>query len=193
MIVALLGLFSYFFPLLNTVTITLSHLLRDNRSDIFETCLVCSPTSVVVHPQICFRSINKYGRRLGLSSLSHLRNQWRNFIKSLLWIRINLMCRHENDSSPSANMAGRRLCSPKFGSGPSTNMAALYEIATSPLPNTDTVSLSYLHRDNWSDVFETCLGCSPSGLVVHAQNCLWAVNIYGRRQSSWIFLVIASP
>ena len=54
-------------------------------------------------------------------------------------------------------------------------------------------SLSHLLRDDWSDFFETCLRCSPSGLVVYVQKCYRSVNKYGRRQRSLIFTVIASP
>ena len=57
---------------------------------------------------------------------------------------------------------------PKVGFGPSTNKAAVVEIATSPLLNTVTISLSDLLRDNSSGFFDTCLGCSPGGRVVHA-------------------------
>ena len=49
--------------LLNTVTISLSHLLRDHWSDYFETCLSCSLGGLVVSAQKWFRSVDKYGRR----------------------------------------------------------------------------------------------------------------------------------
>ena len=48
-------------------------------------------------------------------------------------------------------------------------MAAVPEIATFPLLDTVTISLSHLLWDHWSNIFATCLGCSPGGLVMHAQ------------------------
>ena len=54
-------------------------------------------------------------------------------------------------------------------------------------------SLSHLFRDHWSDFFETCPNCSPSGLVVSARIWFRSVDKYGRRRPSLIFTVIASP
>ena len=48
-------------PLLNTVTISLSHRLLDHWSDFFKTCPRCSPSSLVVQPQKWFPSVDKYG------------------------------------------------------------------------------------------------------------------------------------
>ena len=50
-------------PLLNTLTISLSHLLRDHWSDFFETCLRWSPSGLVVYARKWFRSVDKCGRR----------------------------------------------------------------------------------------------------------------------------------
>ena len=49
-------------PLLNTITVPLSHLLRDHWSDFFKTCPRCSPNGLVMHAHKWFRSVNKYGR-----------------------------------------------------------------------------------------------------------------------------------
>ena len=49
--------------LLNTVTISLSHLLQDHWSVYFETCLSCSLGGLVVSAQKWFRSGDKCGRR----------------------------------------------------------------------------------------------------------------------------------
>ena len=54
-------------------------------------------------------------------------------------------------------------------------------------------SLSHLLRDHWSDVFETCMRCSPSSLVVQARQQFRSVYKYGQRQPFSIFTVIASP
>ena len=41
---------------------SLSHLLRDHWSDFSETCLRCSPRSLIVSARKWFRSVDKYGR-----------------------------------------------------------------------------------------------------------------------------------
>ena len=64
----------------------LSHLIRVQWSDFFETCPSCSPSGLVVSARIWFRFVDKYGRRWPtlFSRLSHLlRNHWRNFAKIL--------------------------------------------------------------------------------------------------------------
>ena len=93
-------------------------------------------------------------------------------------------------SSQCLHMSARK------DSGPSTNMAEQQPSLKSPncpLLNTVTISLSHRLRDHWSDFFETCLTCSPSSLVVHAQKWFWSVDKYGHRQPSLIFTVITSP
>ena len=59
-------------------------------------------------------------------------------------------------------------------------------------PPVNLFSLSHLLRDNWSDVFDICLRCSPSGLVVTARKWFRSVDRCGRRRPSLIFTVIAS-
>ena len=48
-------------PLLNTVTILLSHLLLDHWSDFFKIFLGCFPGCLVMYAQIWYWSIYKYG------------------------------------------------------------------------------------------------------------------------------------
>ena len=50
-------------PLLNTLTISFSHLLRDHWSHVFKICLRCSISGLVVSAQKWFRSVDKYGCR----------------------------------------------------------------------------------------------------------------------------------
>ena len=59
-------------------------------------------------------------------------------------------------------------------------------------PPVNLVSLSHLLRGNWSDVFDICLRCSPSGLVMSVRKWFRSVDRYGRRRPSLIFTVIAS-
>ena len=82
-------------PLLNTVTIWLSHLLQDHWSNFFETCLTSSTSSLVVSARKWFRSINKCGWTVAIfkimnwpllntvtSLLSHLlQDHWLDFFK----------------------------------------------------------------------------------------------------------------
>ena len=48
-------------PLLNTVKITLLHILRDHLLDFFKTCLRCSPNCLVMHARKWFWSVDEYG------------------------------------------------------------------------------------------------------------------------------------
>ena len=50
-------------PLLNTVTISLSHLLRDHWLDSFETYWRCFPSGLVVSAGKLYRPVDKYGRQ----------------------------------------------------------------------------------------------------------------------------------
>ena len=59
-------------------------------------------------------------------------------------------------------------------------------------PPVNLFSLLHLLRDNWSDVFDICLRCSPSGLLVTARKWFRSVDRCGRRRPSLIFTVIAS-
>ena len=66
-------------PSVRIFFLSLSHLLRDHWSDVFETCPRCFPRSLVVSARKWFRSVDKCGRRqhLWFSPLSHLlRNNW---------------------------------------------------------------------------------------------------------------------
>ena len=60
-------------------------------------------------------------------------------------------------------------------------------------PSVNFFLLSHLIRVQWSDFFETCPSCSPSGLVVSARIWFRFVDKYGRRWPTLIFTVIASP
>ena len=48
-------------PLFNTITISLSHLLRGHMSDFFKTCLRCSTSGLIVSAWKWFQSLDKYG------------------------------------------------------------------------------------------------------------------------------------
>ena len=110
------------------------------------------------------------GECSGFFSLSHLlRNQWRNFVETL----------HMDSSQPLYVSPWRRfhgLAWPR----------EILEITTSPLLNTVTILLCHLLQDNSSDFFKTCLGCSPSNLIVPANIFFWfrSFDKYGRRQQS---------
>ena len=61
----------------------------------------------------------------------------------------------------------------KWGSNPISRCLALpaYPIVDHPAsirPSVNFFSLSHLLQDHWSDIFETCLRCSPSSLVVRS-------------------------
>ena len=115
-------------PLLNTVTILLSHLLWDHWSDFFKLArgvsllvLLCTPengsglsTNVAA------------GSHLWFSPLSHLlRNHWRNFVETL----------HMNSSQCLDVSARKRFWSiNKYG-----RTAAIFKITNCPLLNTVTI------------------------------------------------------
>ena len=48
-------------------------------------------------------------------------------------------------------------------------------------------SVSHLLWNHWSDVFETCWGCSPSDLLLLSQIWVWSINKYGCCWPSWNF------
>ena len=93
--------------------------------------------------------------RLWFSPLSHLLwNHWRNFAETL----------HMNSSQRLDVSAPKRFSSvDKYG-----RTVAIFRITICPLLNTETISLSLLLRDHWSDCFKSCPRYSPSGLVLHA-------------------------
>ena len=98
-------------PLLNKVTISLSHLLQDHWSDFFETCLRCSLSGLVVPENCSCLSTNMAaGIHLWFSLISHLRrNLWRNFVETLHMNSSQCLdCLPENESGPSTNMVGQR-------------------------------------------------------------------------------------
>ena len=95
-------------PLLNIVTI-LSHLLRDYSSDAFETCLGYSSNGLVVHCQIWYWSVDRYGRLSAILDFSHYCTSsvmGRGILWKLdIWIPLSpLLGLPKNDSSPSINM-----------------------------------------------------------------------------------------
>ena len=53
--------------------------------------------------------------------------------------------------------------------------------------------LSHLLRDHWSDFFETCTSCSPSGLVKSAWIWFWSVNKCGRHPAIFDYHGYPSP
>ena len=71
--------------------------------------------------------------------------------------------------------------------------ASIFKIAICPLLNTVAISLSHLHRDHWSDVFDPCPRYSTICLGLYARKWFRSVHKYGRRQPTLIFTVIASP
>ena len=93
-----------------------------------------------------------------------LRNQSRNIITIL-----------HMDSCQFLNMSPQKWFQSVDSYGRQTT---ILEVAVSPLHITVSISLSHLHRDHWSDFFETYLGCSSCGLGVHAQIKFWSVVIW---------------
>ena len=170
------------FALYSTLTISLSHLLPDHWSDFFETCLRCSPSSLVVHARKWFQSVDKCGHRqpsLIFTVIVFLRNHWRNSVK--IWHMYSSQCLDVSARKWSWSID-------KYG-----RTAAIFKITNCPLLNTVTISLLHLLRDHWSDFFLNLPEMFPSGQVVHARKWFRSVDKYGRRQPSLIFTIIASP
>ena len=130
-------------PLLNTVTISFSHLLRDHWSDFFKLAWDVPLVAQLCSPENGSGSFTKMaaGNHIWFSPLSHLlRNHWRNFVETL----------HMNSSHCLDVSARKRFWSVnKYGW-----TAAIFKIANCPLLNTVTISLSHLLRDHWSDFFK---------------------------------------
>ena len=160
----------------------LSHLLLDYKSEFYEIYLGCSPSGLVVHLRFCFRCVVKMAAigHLGILLLSHLLcNQLRNFVEIL----------HMDSSQPHALSPGKRFRSiVQYG-----QTSAIFDFAYFPLLNTVMISLLHLLLDYKLKLFETCLGCSSGGLVVHLRFWFRCVIKYGRHRPSCNFVVIISP